>query len=77
MARGRADVGAVVSFVGYCRDEGGKLAALELDTRLRDYDIPRDDLGELSAATAERGAAKSNPRPASPQQIQELFETVW
>jgi alcohol dehydrogenase class IV len=54
-----------------------ELAGLKLDTRLRDYDIPRDDLGELSAATAERGAAKSNPRPASPQEIQELFEAVW
>ena len=39
-----------------------ELAAIALDTRLRDYDIPRDDLGELSAATAERGAAKANPR---------------
>jgi alcohol dehydrogenase class IV len=54
-----------------------QLATLKLDTRLRDYDIPRDDLGELSAATAERGAAKANPRPASPDEIQELFETVW
>ena len=41
-----------------------ELAAIALDTRLRDYDIPRDDLGELSAATAERGAAKANPRTA-------------
>jgi molybdopterin synthase catalytic subunit len=31
LARGRTDVGAVVSFVGYCRDEGGSLAALELE----------------------------------------------
>jgi molybdopterin synthase catalytic subunit len=31
LARGRRDVGAVVSFVGYCRDEGGRLAALELE----------------------------------------------
>jgi maleylacetate reductase len=54
-----------------------ELAALKLDTRLRDYDVPRDDLGELSAATAERGAAKNNPRPASPDQIRELFESVW
>ena len=29
--RGRADVGAVVSFVGLCRDEGGRLAALEIE----------------------------------------------
>ena len=31
LAFGRKDVGAVVSFVGYCRDEGGRLAALELE----------------------------------------------
>jgi molybdopterin synthase catalytic subunit len=31
LARGRTDVGAVVSFVGYCRDEGGALGALELE----------------------------------------------
>jgi molybdopterin synthase catalytic subunit len=31
LASGRKDVGAVVSFVGYCRDEGGRLAALELE----------------------------------------------
>ena len=31
LVRGRRDVGAVASFVGYCRDEGGTLAALELE----------------------------------------------
>jgi len=31
LARGRTDVGALVTFVGYCRDEGGRLAALELE----------------------------------------------
>ena len=31
LAHGRTDVGAVVSFIGYCRDEGGSLAALELE----------------------------------------------
>ena len=54
-----------------------ELAGIALDTRLRDYDIPRDDLGELSEATAERGAAKANPRPASVDEIRELFESVW
>ena len=54
-----------------------ELASIALDTRLRDYDIPRDDLGELSAATAERGAAKANPRPASPDEIETLFAAVW
>jgi molybdopterin synthase catalytic subunit len=28
---GRADVGAVVAFTGFCRDEGGRLSALELE----------------------------------------------
>jgi maleylacetate reductase len=54
-----------------------ELAAIALDTRLRDYDIPRDDLGELSDATAARGAAKANPRPASSDEIRALFEAVW
>jgi molybdopterin synthase catalytic subunit len=31
LVRGRSDVGAVASFVGYCRDEGGRLGALELE----------------------------------------------
>ena len=31
LARGRTDVGAVASFVGYCRDEGGRLGSLELE----------------------------------------------
>ena len=31
LTEGRTDVGAVVSFTGYCRDEGGTLAALELE----------------------------------------------
>ncbi len=31
LARGRKDVGAVVTFVGYCRDDGGRLGALELE----------------------------------------------
>ena len=31
LVRGRFDVGAVVAFTGYCRDEGGRLEALELE----------------------------------------------
>lgn len=31
LQRGRTDVGATVNFVGYCRDDGGTLAALELE----------------------------------------------
>ncbi|ODT53355.1 MAG: molybdopterin synthase catalytic subunit [Methylobacterium sp. SCN 67-24] len=31
LARGNANIGAVVSFTGLCRDENGRLAALELE----------------------------------------------
>jgi molybdopterin synthase catalytic subunit len=31
LTKGRTDIGAVVTFAGLCRDEGGKLAALELE----------------------------------------------
>lgn len=31
LAQGRPDVGALVSFTGLCRDEGGRLAALEIE----------------------------------------------
>ena len=31
LTRGRADIGALVAFTGVCRDEGGRLAALELE----------------------------------------------
>ena len=31
LTQGRADIGAVVTFVGLCRDEGGRLAALEIE----------------------------------------------
>jgi molybdopterin synthase catalytic subunit len=31
LAHGRTDVGATVAFVGLCRDEGGRLAALEIE----------------------------------------------
>jgi molybdopterin synthase catalytic subunit len=31
LTQGRSDVGAVVTFAGLCRDEGGTLAALELE----------------------------------------------
>lgn len=31
LTRGRTDIGAVVTFSGLCRDEGGSLAALEIE----------------------------------------------
>ena len=31
LSAGRSDIGALVTFVGLCRDEGGRLAALEIE----------------------------------------------
>ncbi len=31
LSAGRADIGAIVTFVGLCRDEGGRLASLEIE----------------------------------------------
>ena len=31
LTQGRTDIGALVSFTGLCRDEGGALAALEIE----------------------------------------------
>ncbi|WP_210485099.1 molybdenum cofactor biosynthesis protein MoaE [Microvirga antarctica] len=31
LVAGRPDIGAVVAFTGFCRDEGGRLSALELE----------------------------------------------
>jgi molybdopterin synthase catalytic subunit len=31
VSAGRSDIGALVSFVGLCRDEGGRLASLEIE----------------------------------------------
>ena len=31
ISKGRRDLGAIVTFTGLCRDEGGRLAALELE----------------------------------------------
>ncbi|HXY85960.1 MAG TPA: iron-containing alcohol dehydrogenase [Gaiellaceae bacterium] len=45
--------------------------------RLRDVGVPESDLAELAEAAAGRAGAKANPRPASPEQIEELLRSVW
>ncbi len=54
-----------------------ELGALAGPTRLRDYDVPREDLATLAEAIAERAPAKANPRPAPALAVQELLEEVW
>ena len=54
-----------------------ELARLCGFTRLRDLDVPEGDLREVAEATAVRGGAQANPRPASAAQIEELLRSVW
>ena len=46
-----------------------ELAALACPPRLRDYGVPREDLGAVAEAAAARAPAKSNPRPAPAKEI--------
>ncbi len=46
-------------------------------TRLRDLDVREDELDEVAEAAAQRGGAKANPRPASPDEIAELLRSIW
>lgn len=50
LTEGRADIGAVVSFVGLCRDEAGTLSALELEhyPGMAEAEIRR--IGEMAIA---------------------------
>ena len=54
-----------------------ELARLCGFTRLRDLGVSENELAEVAEATAVRGGAQANPRPASPAQIEELLRSVW
>ncbi len=51
LTAGRNDVGAVVTFTGLCRDEGGKLAALELEHY---PGMAEAEISRIAAEAAER-----------------------
>jgi molybdopterin synthase catalytic subunit len=48
---GRSDIGAVVTFTGVCRDEDGRLAALELEHYAG---MAEAEIGRVAAEAAER-----------------------
>ncbi len=54
-----------------------ELAVLGGFERLRDFRIPEQDLPALAAATAQRGGNQGNPRPATPEEILELFRLIY
>lgn len=51
MTRGRRDVGAVVTFSGLCRDEGGTLSALEIEHY---PDMAKGEIGRIAEEVLER-----------------------
>jgi maleylacetate reductase len=54
-----------------------ELAVLGGFERLRDFNVPEQDLPALAAQAAQRGGNRANPRPASPQEILGLFRAIW
>jgi maleylacetate reductase len=54
-----------------------ELGALAGPTRLSELGVPEIDLPELAAATAQRGGNLANPRPASPDEIEQLLREVF
>ncbi|HEX2434400.1 MAG TPA: iron-containing alcohol dehydrogenase [Gaiellaceae bacterium] len=54
-----------------------ELARLGGFMRLRDFDVPEDELPEVAEAAAARPGAKANPRPASPADITQLYGEIY
>jgi maleylacetate reductase len=54
-----------------------ELAELAGFRRLRALGVPEAELPDVAQATAVRGGARANPRPASAAEIEELFRSVW
>jgi alcohol dehydrogenase class IV len=54
-----------------------ELARLGAFARLRDFGVPASDLPELAATTAARSGARSNPRTATPADVEALLRSIW
>ena len=54
-----------------------ELAALAGPTRLSELGVPEGDLPALAADAAGRGGNLANPKPASPDEIEELLRSVF
>ena len=53
------------------------LAALAGPTRLRELGVPEGELSGLAGDAAERGGNLANPKPASPDEIEQLLRQVY
>jgi maleylacetate reductase len=54
-----------------------ELAGLSGPTQLAELGVPESDLPGLAATAAERGGNLANPKPASPQEIEQLLRDVY
>jgi maleylacetate reductase len=54
-----------------------ELAQLGGFRRLRDFDVPEDELPIVAAAVVERAGAKANPRTATPDEVEELLRSIY
>jgi maleylacetate reductase len=54
-----------------------ELAELGGFHRLRDFGVPEADLAALGAAAAQRAGNQANPRVATPDEITDLFRTIY
>jgi maleylacetate reductase len=57
-----------------CVEELARLGGFGL---LRDLGIPEDELDAVAVEVAQRPGARSNPRPASPEEIAALLHSIW
>jgi maleylacetate reductase len=63
--------------VGDSDDPAARVEALAGPTRLRDLGVPEDDLPGLAATAAGRGGNLANPKPASPDEIEQLLREAY
>lgn len=54
-----------------------QLAALSGPTRLRDVGVPEAELPRLAEAAAARAGNRANPRPATVEEVEALYRSIW
>jgi alcohol dehydrogenase class IV len=45
--------------------------------RLRDFDVPENELPAVAEAASKRAGNHANPRPATPEEILAMFRGIW
>lgn len=66
--------------IGAADDPAGRveqLAGLAGPTTLRELGVPENDIPELAVAAAQRGGNLANPKPANPQEIEQLLHEIY